>query len=145
MTQDDDAVISLEGWRLKKRQDGAKTCAHPRTIVDETHGTVECRDCHAPLSAFWVLGQIAREENRCLENVRSVRREAAELQTWVPFLRAMRGLERRWRGRKTLPACPHCRRGLWPDEMQRFTVSTDLEIAHRKRAGREVPPGARVE
>ena len=142
MIEDDEAVVSLEAWRLRKREPGERRCDHPRTTIDEQNGTVECRDCGVTLSAFWVLGQIAREENRCFTRIRNLRAEAEELKGWVPFLRSMRKLEKRWRGRAMLPACPHCHRGLWPDELERSSVSLSLEVAQRRKAGLALPPGA---
>lgn len=141
MEHDDDAVVSLEAWRLVKRPPGPR-CDHQRTVLDEGKGTVECRDCGVTLSAFWVLGQIAREENRCFTRIKALRAEAEELKGWVPFLRSMRKLEKRWRGRAMLPACPHCHRGLWPDELERSSVSLSLELAQRKKANIAIPPGA---
>lgn len=138
MIHDDDAVVSLEAWRLRKRTDGPQ-CQHNATVLDERLGTVTCKDCQATLSAFWVLGQIAREENRCFERIHRLRHEAEELQKWVPFLRSMRSLEKRWRGRAMLPVCPHCHRGLWPEELG-ASVSLSLEIAQRKKANLPIPP-----
>ena len=143
MTPDDDAIVSLEAWRLLKRPQGTAVCQHARTVVDQQAGTVTCRDCEVTLSAFWVLTKIALEENRCFERVRSLRAEADELNNWVPFLRSMRSLERRWRGRSMLPACPHCHHGLWPEELQ-GAVSLSLEIAQRKHKNMPIPVGVKA-
>lgn len=140
MITDPDAIVSLEAWRFAKKGDGPK-CEHARTVIDEPNGTVECRDCGASLSAFWVLGRIAREENRVFNRIKGLRADAEELQTWVPFLKSVRTLEKRWRGRAMLPACPHCHRGLWPDELQ-GSVSLSLELAQRKKANIPIPAGA---
>lgn len=142
MIQDDEAVVSLEAWRHLKRPAGTAVCQHARTVIDEQAGTVTCRDCEVTLSAFWVLGRIAREENRVFERIRLMRAEAAELETWTPFLRAQRSLERRWRGKSMLPACPHCHHGLWPEDLQ-GGVSLSLEIARRQKDGLPIPPGAK--
>lgn len=142
MTHDDEAIISLEAWRLKTRKPGELRCAHARAFIDERAGTVTCRDCDATLSAFWVLGQVAREENRCAARVKALKDEAEALTAWVPFLRAMRVLEKLWRGRKALPVCPHCRHGLWPDELVKSRVGIEIETARRRKGGVTVPPGA---
>jgi hypothetical protein len=139
MIHDDDAIVSLEAWRLRQRP--VPTCEHKRTVIDERAGTVECRDCQATLSAFWVLGQIAREENRCFERIKRLRTEAAELETWVPHLRKVRELHRNWSGKKALPICPHCHHGLWPDDFVGF-ISVELEAARRRKDGRPLPPSA---
>src|SRR3954470_3702322 len=138
MIEDDDAIVSLEAWRHLKRPKGAAVCQHARTVIDEQAGTVTCRDCEVTLSAFWVLGRVAREENRAFERTRGLRAEADELMNWVPFLRAMRRLEKRWRGRVSLPACPYCHHGLWPEDLSSNT-SIHLEIARRKRDNQPIP------
>lgn len=143
MIGDDDAVVSLEAWRHLKRPTGTAVCQHARTVLDEQAGTVTCRDCEATLSAFWVLGRIAREENRCFERVRNLRAEAEELSTWVPFLRSMKRLEKRWRGQRMLPVCPHCHHGLWPEELNGGAIGVDIEIAQRKRSNTPIPAGAK--
>ena len=141
MIPDDDAVVSLEAWRHLKRPAGTAVCQHVKTVIDEQAGTVTCRDCEATLSAFWVLGRIAREENRVFERIKRLRAEADQLESWTPFLRAQRTLERRWRGRSMLPVCPHCRHGLWPEDLQ-SAVSLELEVARRRKEGLRIPPGA---
>jgi hypothetical protein len=142
MIQDDDAIVSLEAWRHLKRPGGTAVCQHAKTVIDEQAGTITCRDCEATLSAFWVLGRIAREENRVFERIRSLRAEAETLKAWVPFLRAQRTLERRWRGRATLPVCPFCTHGLWPEDLQ-SGLSLELEIARRRKDGLPIPSGAK--
>lgn len=142
MIPDDDAIISLEAWRHLKRPQGSAVCQHSRTVIDEQAGTVTCRDCDATLSAFWVLGRIAREENRVFHRIYTLRQEAADLEKWVPFLKAQRTLERRWRGRSMLPTCPFCRHGLWPEDLQ-GGASLSLEIARRQKDGLPIPPGAK--
>jgi hypothetical protein len=138
MVQDDEAIVSLEAWRLAKRP--GPTCAHPRTIVDQQNGTVECKECGASLSAFHVLVQIAKEENRLWERVRALRAEAKELKAWVPILKAVRELDRMWRGKRMLPCCPQCSRGLWPEEMT-AAVGVQIEVARRKKAKIAIPAG----
>ena len=143
MIEDDDAIVSLEAWRHLKRPAGTAVCQHARTVIDEQAGTVTCRDCEVTLSAFWVLGRIAREENRVFTRLRNLRAEADTLESWVPFLRAQRSLEKRWRGQSMLPVCPHCRHGLWPEDLQ-AGMSVSLEVARRRKDGLSIPPGVKV-
>lgn len=138
MIEDDDAIVSLEAYRLAKVPPHAK-CKHERSVIDERSGTLECRECGAYLSAFHVLVQIAREENRAWERVKSLRAEAEELKAWRPFLKAMKALERVWRGRRVLPCCPHCHRGLWAEEFGASAVGVRHEIERRKALGIAVP------
>lgn len=138
MIEDDEAIVSLEAWRLAKRPE--PKCPHPRTVVDERNGTVECRECGASLSAFHVLVQIAKEENKLWARVRSLQEQAKELKVWVPQLNSVKELVRMWRSKRMLPCCSGCGRGLWPEEMT-GAVGVEIEIARRKRANVAIPPG----
>lgn len=54
-------------------------CKHSRILINETLNEVECKDCHAKVSPFWVLLQQAKKESsffshleRLVERVKSL-------------------------------------------------------------------------
>jgi hypothetical protein len=141
--EDDDAIVSLEAWRLLKRP--ATMCQHLQTVLDRAAGTVACRDCGAFLSAFHVLTQVANEENRWHARVKAMRAEVAELKAWSPFLKAVKHQEGMWRGKRQLPCCPHCGTGLWATELTVSSHGVRREIAFRKRNGKPLPAGVGVD
>jgi hypothetical protein len=48
---------------------------------------------------------------------------------------AARNLEKGWNSHRNVPACPHCARGLLPEDFEKGSrlVSLDIERAKRKR------------
>jgi hypothetical protein len=135
---DEDAIISLDAFRIKRNQG---SCDHKRAVVDQRAGTVECRECGAFLSAFAVLVKVAHAESEAWRRLRGLQIEAQELLAWRPFLKAMKSLERVWRGKRMLPCCPHCHRGLWPTELDGSAVGIRYEIEARKRDCVALPRG----
>jgi hypothetical protein len=91
------------------------------------------------VSAYHVLRQCALEENRLYRRLRSMRDEIAAIAGRRSWLNAVKRLDRIWRGRKMLPCCPHCSRGLFAEEMDGAAVGIEYEIALRKRAGTNIP------
>ena len=57
-----------------------------------------------------------------------------ELQKQTVVHKAAIILQNAWRKKKMVPSCPHCDRGIFPeDELGRSTVSKELELARRKK------------
>lgn len=136
--KDDDAIVSLDGWRRRKAAEEGK-CKHTRYVLNDEVGIVECRDCAAPVSAYHVLRQCALEENRLYRRLRAMRDEIQAIAGRRSWLKAVQRLDKIWRGRKMLPCCPHCRRGLFAEEMDDGAVGIDYEVALRKRDGARIP------
>ncbi len=114
--EDTEAVVSFEGWKRKNRK--SPTCDHPRVWIDESKGTVECRDCEAIVSAFYFLKKMAHRENQFFIRLASMRREITELKAWKPWMKVAKKLESMWRGGKYLPCCPHCSWAIHYKEME---------------------------
>lgn len=109
----DDIVKLIDGgdadnvFVLKGR---AQICEHQWEIDLETR-SISCSKCGQESTAWDVLVRIAHNEGTERKRLAHARRETAELKRWNPHLRAVRELERIWRG-KMLPTCPNCGMGV---------------------------------
>lgn len=116
-------VIDLTAIRAKLRH-GSKwdkdRCQHRHVTIDRDAGTVDCDDCGKPVSAFHLIlswlaywheidAEMDRLKKRCAE-MRNL------LKGYKPRLRAIQALEKRWWRGNILPTCPHCSRGLIPED-----------------------------
>jgi hypothetical protein len=93
-------------------------CRHQRFLIDKRHGSVECADCGELVSAFHALLAVAGEETDYHSKLSSMRAEMREIASYAPRLRAVKALEKIWRG-KMLPMCPHCKRGITAEALER--------------------------
>lgn len=126
-----DRVISFVHHAQKRK----KPCGgnHQRFVIDEQHGTVECAECGDNVSAFHALLKIARKEGRYREQMYYARKKLEELAAYKPWLRAVKEIERLWRGRKMLPVCRFCNHGLEPEDISGSMVSVEFERQRRKK------------
>lgn len=138
---DPSAVVSMEGWRLRRSREAAKEnpCAHERYTLDVEHGTVNCAECDAPVSAFFALKKIAFHESQAFIKLQSMKTEIAEISGRRSWLKAVQALNRMWRGKKMLPCCPHCNKGLFAEDLNRNAVGIEYETARRERDKMRVP------
>lgn len=95
--------LSRAGWKRKKNTE----CQHAQFELDESETRVYCGKCGDPIEAFRALKLLAVEFERIDHAVARLRAEIEELSAWNPWLRAVRELERIWRGNMR-PCCPHC-------------------------------------
>lgn len=135
-------VVDLGEYRITRDRhiiERSGECGHFHTTMVDHGQYVQCDDCGAMLSAYWVLGRIIDQIDRKHTMLARQRQALDAEEARTIRLRAARAMEKSWNSRRMLPACPHCSRGLFPDDMLNVAhVSRDLE---RKR--REATPPAR--
>jgi hypothetical protein len=112
-------------------------CLHQRFVIDEQHGTVECAECGDVVSAFHAMCEIAKDERDFRRQWASLKATYNEMLAYKPWLVAVRKLERIWRGKRMLPCCPQCGRGLEAEELLGRSVGIDFEMSRRKAGRRE--------
>ena len=138
-----DKVIDLDAFRAKLRL-GARArqghCDHLRVIVDPDDGSVECEACGKTVSAFHVLVGICRRWSEIGAAITMQKQRAAAMRKMLSGykirLRALKALEARWWRGDMLPTCPHCARGLAPEDFadgKHSFVSREYEMARRTR------------
>lgn len=117
-------VLEVRGYK--------KFCPHNRFIIDAEKRRVECKDCGDEVTAFDALEIIAKEGSWYRARIEELAKQRKQLLDWQPHLIAVRELERMWRGRKILPICPRCQRGITAEELANSgRVSMKLETARR--------------
>lgn len=128
------SVISLDdvrisrGWRLPGKQ-----CKHLSLVYSAQDRAVECKDCGKPVDgfdAFMVLCQRFDGMEKAAQA--KLHKAEAALESTV-VRRAAKELDLSW-GRKMAPCCPHCRRGLLPEDFAngaRSAYGRDFELARR--------------
>lgn len=136
---DSSTVIEIGDFRIarKKRYPGSGaeiTCKHKRMTIDALGDVITCDDCGKHLGAMWVLNEMLRDYNRAFEKLDARARALQELTTRGVHLIAARKVEAAWRRRDTVPACPHCSRGiLASDQLGAMQISKRLELLRRER------------
>jgi hypothetical protein len=132
-------VIDLDGVRIRTGRTPfrVKSCEHRNLIYSQSERRVWCEDCERTIDNFDAFQKFARQFEGMLSLAKHRLQEATEALAGAARLRATKVLDRLWSGRTTAPCCPHCGKGLIPEDFAngaQRTVSLEWELAQRKKA-----------
>ena len=110
------------------------TCAHRRLTYDTGERRIWCRDCERDIEGFDAFTILATQCHQFLEQNARRARELEEAERFQARSIAVKALDKVWRSRTMAPCCPHCRRGLLPEDMKNLgSVGINYERARRER------------
>ena len=109
-------------------------CLHKNMTFDEHGNIVTCDDCAKQIDLGWALKHMLDDYGREFEKLRARERELQERTSKSIVLIAARKVEDAWRKHDTVPACPHCSRGiLATDQFGGSQTSKRMELLRRER------------
>lgn len=110
-------------------------CKHQRLHYDPSERRVWCADCERDLEGFDAFMVLAENSHDFIERNNRREKELAEAEAHQARSRAVKALDHIWRSRTMAPCCPHCHKGLLPEDMLRGlgSVGVDYERAVRAR------------
>lgn len=138
-------VVSIGDYLFEKRNTsygriagigGEDFCTHSALLLDSNGDVVTCKDCGKQVSAFWALERCLNEYRKRWNEVIRARQTQRERETKTLRLKAAQAMEKAWLKRGTVPACPHCSRGIFPtDTFSRIGKALEIEMREKE------PPG----
>ena len=133
-------VTALGDWLFTHRPERFKRwrkegCPHHRLTIDDEGEIITCDDCKAQVSAYWALLSCLEQIKETRHSLR-VRKEILKEQSEKTLhLRASQVVESAWRSRSMVPTCPHCGRGIKPEDgFGGSMIHRTLDDAARERA-----------
>jgi hypothetical protein len=133
-----DVVIQLDQWRVRKEGSRAAPvnglCDHRNLTMDQHGLTVRCDDCQLQLSAYWVLENLVDSYRRARDELaRAQQAHLLKARAHIHLPAAQR-VETAWRSRHMIPTCPHCSRGIFPEDgFGGSMVPKAAELARRQK------------
>lgn len=110
------------------------TCQHASLTYDEAERRVYCEDCESDVDNFDAFLLIVRQHDQAWRSIRRAHQQAQEALSQTVRSRAAKIMDAEWRKRNTVPACPHCREGLLPEDVTGNTIPTvSRELTERRR------------
>jgi len=129
-------VVDLSEVRVRwgRTKTGTKVCEHKKLIYSTTERRVWCEDCERTIDNFDAMMTMVKHFGAMETAARYKLKVAEEAKQATLVRRAAKSLDRTW-GHKMAACCPHCRRGLLPEDFEGggAAIARDLEIARRKR------------
>jgi len=113
-------LVEIGDFSLARKNRGGyapiSECAHKHLTLDDTGDVVRCVDCNTQVSAYWALTMLAEEYNRQWCRLQSGKQALEEAKAKDIHLLAAQRVEKAWRSRSMVPSCPHCNRGIFPQD-----------------------------
>lgn len=107
-------------------------CTHRNMTYDNHERRVWCNDCETQLELFDAFEALVNQWHKAFANLEQQKKEIMELIEANRMKVAAQRLSKEWQKHATIPACPHCGVGLFPDD---FTggISTRSAVLERQR------------
>ncbi len=112
-------------------------CKHLRLVYDTDERRIWCRDCERDVEAFDAFVLVAERASGFYEQNNRRAKELDEAEKFQLRTRAAKKLDEAWRSRTMAPCCPHCNRGLLPEDVARGLSSVGIEYERRRRAAQK--------
>ena len=131
-------VVNINKMRLARgfTKRPYRTCKHMDLTYDTSERRIWCNDCEQNIEAFDVVVTMADHIGNAWAKINRAETEVAEAVSHNIRLIAARAMDKEWQSRSMVPCCPHCSRGLLPDDFRsgaRGRVSKKLEVERRKK------------
>lgn len=113
------------------------SCKHKHVLYDEKERRVWCSDCETDVEAFDAFIGLVGQFDAAAKQAKRLIDEAHEASKFSLISRAAKAIDRQWRSKRMVPACPHCHAGIWPeDALHMGCVGKEYDKARRDRKGK---------
>jgi len=132
-------VIDIDALRVARKSRYVRPvgeCRHMHVTLDDNGDIVKCDDCGVQLSAYWAIGHFVEYYQRAIAKLTHAQNQLNQAQEQGVHLIAARRVERAWRSRTMVPACPHCGEGIGPKDGFGSTC-INKAIYERRRAAKK--------
>lgn len=116
----------------------ATSCRHLSMVYDQSERRIWCEDCEQNVEPFDALMIISNHIDGAHKKAERLLKEAQEASEFALRSRAAKEIDRQWRRKKMVPACPHCHAGIWPEDAFRMgAINKEWDGAKRRKAQAE--------
>jgi hypothetical protein len=120
----------------------ASVCTHPQLYYDRQERRIWCPDCEQNIEAFDAFEKLVENIYFATDSLNRRSAEIAEAEAHHMVSLAAKVVDKVWRGRREVPACPVCNAGLFPEDFKvrvGATVGREYGAAYRAKIGKPVP------
>lgn len=110
-------VISMSDFSLQRKpKKPFDSCKHIHMTMDDENHTVECIDCSQPISNYVALKMFIGKWDRLQSRIDRQKTMVSESLEKTLVLRSAQIVEKAWRSKSMVPACPHCHEPIFPTD-----------------------------
>lgn len=105
------------------------SCPHARVVYDKAERRIWCRDCERDVEPFDAYTQLIEQYHRAYDELTTRQAQLVEAEAFQVRTLAAKAMDEAWRSRSTVPACPHCHQGLFPEHFKNGAGKVGREFA----------------
>jgi len=119
------------------------SCPHRAMVYDNNERRIWCRDCEKDVEPFDAFENLVKQYDKAHSSLVKRQKEVSEAEKFQIRTIAAKKMDEAWRSRTTVPACPHCGLGLFPEDFKLGPSSLGREYAEALAKHRKKPPQPR--
>lgn len=113
------------------------SCPHRDLVYDQNERRIWCKDCEKDVEAFDAFKGLVEQYDKAHAGLVRRHQEVVEAEKFHIRTIAAKKMDEAWRSRNTVPACPHCGQGLFPEDFKHGPSSLGKEFAQAMAARRK--------
>lgn len=99
-------------------------CPHRGLTYDRKERRIWCKDCERDIEAFDAFELLVSNYDAAVKDAESRLAKAKAAEETHLISRAAQAIDKAWRSKSSVPACPHCGYGLFPEPFAARQFST---------------------
>lgn len=110
------------------------SCSHRRMAYDPKERRIWCKDCERDVDAFDAFVILTEQYHGAYDRLKDEQQKLVEAKSFNIRSVAAKAVDEAWRKKKTVPACPHCSNGLFPEDFVNGVglIGREFALARRK-------------
>lgn len=114
------------------------SCPHVHLVYDDKERRVWCQDCEHDVEAFDAFKILVQRYSGAIASLKKREAAVTEIETFKMRTIAARKMDEAWRHKNSVPACPYCSNGLFPEDFKHGVAMVGKDFA-RARSTKRTP------
>ena len=93
-------------------------CSHHALRYDTAERRIWCADCETTIDAFDAFSGLVGQFSAAIESLKARQKIVADAEAASLISIAAKNIDKLWRNKNHVPACPHCGNGLFPEHFR---------------------------
>lgn len=94
------------------------SCRHSKLTYDPRERRIWCRDCETDVEPFDAFTGLVEQYNSAYLSLIQRQTALKEAEAFQVRSIAAKNIDKAWRSKNMVPACPHCSHGLFPEDFK---------------------------
>jgi hypothetical protein len=126
-------VVQIEDLRVARgmTRRPASSCKHKSLVYDPKERRIWCKDCENEVDAFDAFSLMAERVHAHHCRLKDREQRVKDAESFAMRSRAAKVMDEAWRRKNMVPNCPHCHKGIFPEDVVNGVSMTGKDFALR--------------